>query len=78
MVYITYNISYEAFQAKHRPLTPNIKQTAPFFLPMHIPLLLIPNTSYISIDEKSHIKMKLMLRIKNFSFRSQTNHIDDL
>ena len=78
MVYITYNISYEAFQAKHRPLTPNIKQTAPFFLPMHIPLLLIPNTSYISIDEKSHTKMKLMLKIKNFSFRSHKNGIYDL
>ena len=31
MVYMTYNISYKAIQAKHRPLTPNIIQTAPFF-----------------------------------------------
>ena len=42
---------------------------------MHIPLLITPNTSYISIDEKSDIKMKLMLKIKNFLFRSQTNYI---
>ena len=31
MVYMTYNISYKAIQAKHRPLTPNIIETAPSF-----------------------------------------------
>ena len=31
MVYMTYNISYETFQAKHRPLTPNTNETAAFF-----------------------------------------------
>ena len=31
MVYTTYNISQDAFQAKHRPLTPNIIETATFY-----------------------------------------------
>ena len=31
MVYTTYNISQDAIQAKHRPLTPSIIETAPFF-----------------------------------------------
>ena len=31
MVYITYNIYYDAIQAKHPPLTPNRSQTIPFF-----------------------------------------------
>ena len=43
-----------------------------------MPLLLTPNAPYISIKQKSHVKIKLMLKIKNFSFRSQTNGIDDL
>ena len=42
-VYITYNISHEAFQAKHQPLTPNIIQTAPFFT--H-PYAFAPHTKY--------------------------------
>ena len=46
MVYITYNISYETFQAKHRPLTPNIIQTAPFFT--H-PYAFTPHTQYHSL-----------------------------
>ena len=31
MVYITYNISYEAIQAKHRPLTSNTNEIVAFF-----------------------------------------------
>ena len=31
MLYIAYNISQDAFQAKHRPLTPNIIETVAFF-----------------------------------------------
>ena len=31
MIYITYNISYKAIQAKHRPLTSNIIETVAFF-----------------------------------------------
>ena len=31
MVYMTYNISYKAIQAKHRPLTPNTNETVAFF-----------------------------------------------
>ena len=30
MVYIAYNIYYEPFQAKHRPLTPNRTETGAF------------------------------------------------
>ena len=74
MVYITYNISYEAFQHKHRTLTPNIIETAPFFTITYA-LLLTPNIPYISIDQKTHMKMKSMLKIKNFYKRSQTNGI---
>ena len=44
MVYITCNISYEAFQAKYRPLTPNIIETAPFFT--H-PYAFTPHTQYL-------------------------------
>ena len=77
MVYITYNISYEAFQAKHRPLTPNIIKTAPFFTHPYL-FILTPNIPYISIDEKSRMRMKSMLKIKNFYNRSQTNGIYDL
>ena len=47
MVYMTYNISYKAIQAKHRPLTPNIIETAPFFTITYA-LLLTPNAPYIS------------------------------
>ena len=43
MVYITYNISYEAFQAKHQPRTPNRIQIAPFFTP---PYAFAPHTKY--------------------------------
>ena len=43
MVYLTYNISQDAFQAKHRPLTPNIIETAPFFT--H-PYAFTPHTQY--------------------------------
>ena len=31
MVYITYNIYYEALQAKYRTLTPNTNETVAFF-----------------------------------------------
>ena len=43
MVYMTYNISQDAFQAKHRPLTPNIIETAPFFT---ITYAFTPHTQY--------------------------------
>ena len=43
MVHITYNISYEAIQPKHRPLTPNIFQIPPFFT--H-PYAFAPHTQY--------------------------------
>ena len=45
---------------------------------IHMPLLLTPNAPYISINQKSHVKMKSMLKIKNFSNRLQTNAIYDL
>ena len=77
MIYITYNISYKAIQAKHRPLTPNRSETRPFFTHPYL-FILTPNISCIPIDQKSHMKMKLMLKIKNFYNRSQTNGIDDL
>ena len=74
MVYMTYNISQDAIQAKHRPLTPNIIETVAFFTHPY-PFILTPNIPYISIDQISHMKMKLMLKTKNFSNRSQTNGI---
>ena len=74
MVYLTYNISQDAFQAKHRPLTQNIIETAPFFTHPYL-FILTPNIPYISIDQKLYLTMTLMLKIKNFSFRSQTNGI---
>ena len=40
---MTYNISQDAMQAKHRPLTPNIIETAPFFT--H-PYAFTPHTQY--------------------------------
>ena len=40
---MTYNISYEVFQAKHRPLTPNTNETGAFFT--H-PYALTPLTQY--------------------------------
>ena len=52
MVYITYNISYETFQAKHRPLTPNIIQTAPFFT--H-PYAFTPHTQYPIYIDRSKV-----------------------
>ena len=82
---MTHNISQDAIQAIYRPLTPNIIETVAFFshpylfiLIPHMPLLLTPSTSYISIDQKSHMKMESMLKIKNFSNRSHTNGIYDL
>ena len=42
------------------------------------PCIFAHNTPYISIDQKSHVRMKCMLLIKNFSNRSQTNGIYDL
>ena len=44
MVYIAYNIYYESFQAKHRPLTPNIIETIVFFT--H-PYAFTPHTQYL-------------------------------
>ena len=77
MVYTTYNISQDAFQAKHRPLTPNIIETVPFFTHPYA-FILTPNIPYISINQKSHIKMKSMLKIKKFLIRLQMNGIYDL
>ena len=44
MIYITYNISQDAIQAKHRPLTPSIIETAPFFT---ITYAFTPYTQYL-------------------------------
>ena len=66
------------FKPKYRHLTPNTIETAvifthayPFYSSHSIP-------HNISIDQKSHMNMKLMLKIKKFSNRSQTNGIIDL
>ena len=48
------------------------------FSVIHNPLFLTPTVLQISINEKSHVMTTLMLKIKNFSFRSHTNGIDDL
>ena len=48
-----------------------------FFSLIHTPLLLAPNTPNYSIYEKSDMKMKLMMKIKNVLFRSQKNAIID-
>ena len=77
MVYMTYNISYKAIQAKHRPLTPNIIEIVAFFTHPYA-FILTPNIPYISIDQKLYMTMKSVLKIKNFSNRSQTNDIYDL
>ena len=74
---MTYNISYEVFQAKHRPLTPNTNETGAFFthpyaFAPHTQFPIYLNRSKATYDEES------MLKIKNFSNRSQTNAIDDL
>ena len=42
---------------------------------IHMPLLLTPNAPYISANEKSRMKTKSMLKIENFTNRSQTNGI---
>ena len=73
----TYNISSHAIEPKHRPLTPNTDETAAF-LSMHVSLMLTPNILYISVHQKSYMKMKSMLKIKNFHNRSQANGMDDL
>ena len=65
MVYMTCTISQDAFQAKHRPLIPNTNETVAFFTHPYA-LLLTPNIPYISIDQKSHMKMESMLKIKKF------------
>ena len=77
MVYMTYNISQDAIQAKHRPLTPNIIRTVAFFTHPYL-FILTPNIPCIPIDQKLYLTMKLMLKIKNFYNRSQTNGISDL
>ena len=74
MGYIASNISQHTFQAKHRPRTPNRTDTVIFFT-HPCALLLIPNTSDISTNEKSHVKIKSKLKIKKYSNRSQTNDI---
>ena len=76
MVYMTHNISQDAIQAKHQPLTPNRTDVVPLSV-IHIPLLLTPNNPFLSIDQKSHINMKWIFKFKNFSNRSQTNGIYD-
>ena len=74
MVYITYNISWHMyFQAKHRPLTPNTTETRAFLT--HTCLYSSHPMPHIYEPIKSHTRMKWMLKIKNFSFRSQTNAI---
>ena len=44
MLDIAYNISQDAIQAKHRPLTPSIIETAPFFT---ITYAFTPYTQYL-------------------------------
>ena len=75
MVYITYNTSYNAIQAKHPTLTQSRSQTIPFFSHPYLFIPHTPNIPCISMNEKSGMKMKWMLKIKNFLFRSQTNGI---
>ena len=65
-------------QAKHRTLTQNRSETIAFCsygypCPSHAHYPI-----HISIDEKSCMKTKSMLKIKNFSNRSQTNDTNDL
>ena len=74
---MTYNISYKVIQAKYRPLTPNIIETVAFFTHPYL-FIHTPSTSYISINEKSQLKLKSMLKIKKFYNRSKTNGIYDL
>ena len=74
MVFITYNIYEDTFQAKNQPLTPNIIQIAAFFthpyaFAPHTQFPIYLNRSKATYDEES------MLKIKNFSNRSQTNGI---
>ena len=52
MMYITYNISQDAIQAKHRPLTPSIIETAPFFT---ITYAFTPHTQYLIYLNRSKI-----------------------
>ena len=69
MVYMTYNISYAAFQAKHRPLTPNIIETAPFFthtyaLTPHTQCPIYMNRSKVRYeDEMDNKNQKLLVSL---------------
>ena len=69
MVYITYNISYEAFQAKHRPLTPNVIQTIAFFthtyaLTPHTQCPIYMNRSKVRYeDEMDNKNQKLLVSL---------------
>ena len=76
MIYVTYNIYEDAFQAKHQPLNPNANENVAFFT--HPYLFILKPNIYISIDQKSHMKMNSMLKIKKFLNCSQTNDIYDL
>ena len=77
MIYMTHNTSYDTIQAKHRPLTQTRNETMPFFTHPYA-FILTPNIPYISIDQKTQMKMKSMLKIKIFYNRLQTNGMDDL
>ena len=71
MVYITYNISYKAIQPKHRPLTPNIIETAPFFT---ITYAFTPHTQYSIYLNRSKITYEDGINAENQKlFKSLTD-----
>ena len=71
MVSMTYNISYKAIQGKHRPLTPNIIETAPFFT--H-PFAFTPYTEYPIYFNRPKITYENEIHAENQKlFKSLTN-----
>ena len=62
MVYTTYNISQDAFQAKYRPLTPNIIETVAFFT--H-PYAFTPHTQYLIYLNRSKVRYEDGINAEN-------------
>ena len=65
MVYITYNISQDAIEAKYRPLTPNIIETAPFFTHSYA---FTPHTQYLIYLNRSKITYEDEIHAENQKF----------
>ena len=67
MVYITYNISYEAIQAKHLPLNPNTNEivaffTHPYAFAIHTQYLIYLNRSKFTCEGEIHAENQKLFK----------------